>query len=528
MDTRRLILFVFFSMAVLLLWDVWRGKMVKQPTVFSRIETVHNEQPSPTHRLEKGQRIVVHTDVYQAELDSKGGDLRRLVLNTQQDDQGNPFVLMRDDAKDGLYIAQTGLLGQYLPDHNAEFSSATKNYQMAPQQNTLEVKLQYQSESGVAVDKIYTFYRGSHLIELRYVITNNTLAKLMPTVYYQIIHDDQSNQSNSFVPNFTGVAYFTEDSKFKKRAFDDIDKEPLNFIASDGWVGLLQHYFVSAWILAPQLQRNFYSQKLDAHLFSIGVKTRLPDIATGAKIQLPTARLFAGPQIQSELKKVAPGLKYSVDYGWLTLIASPLFWLLSWIQKWVHNWGVAIILLTLLIKLAFYKLSATSYRSMAQMRELAPRLQALKERFGNDRQKMQLAVMELYKTENVNPVSGCLPIILQIPVFIAFYWMLLASVELRHAPFFGWITDLSVQDPYFVLPALMTATMVIQSRLNPKPPDPLQAKLMIWMPLIFSIFFFFFPAGLVLYWLTNNILSIAQQWYMTLQLKPTGAAITKR
>jgi len=337
------------------------------------------------------------------------------------------------------------------------------------------------------------------------------------------VHDSESNQGSKLMPTFTGGAYYSESSKFKKLAFDDMEKEPLKLETSNGWVGLLQHYFVSAWIPKEGMLRDFYTKKLSDDIYLIGTKSALPTIAPGASLVVP-ARLFSGPQLQDELKATAPGLEYTVDYGWLTIVATPLFWLLSQIHDLVKNWGVAIILLTIFIKAAFFKLSASSYRSMAQMRELAPRLQAMKEKFGDDRQKMQMAMMDLYKKEKINPMGGCLPILIQIPVFIALYWVLLGSVELRHAPFFGWIKDLSAIDPYYILPILMGATMIIQTRLNPKPTDPLQAKIMTWMPVVFSVFFFFFPAGLVLYWLVNNVLSIWQQWYINKKIHAENLA----
>jgi YidC/Oxa1 family membrane protein insertase len=410
------------------------------------------------------------------------------------------------------YVAQTGLIGADLPSHKAIFTSKASSYQMLEGQDTLEVRLSWVG-NGVAVDKIYTFHRNQYVIDVTYELKNGSTAAITPAVYYQIVHDSESNQGSALMPTFTGGSYYTDTTKFKKLAFSDMEKEPLKLATTDGWVGLLQHYFVSAWIPKDGQAREFYTKKLTDRMYVIGTKSALDTLAPGASLSIP-ARLFTGPQTKHDLTTTAPGLEYTVDYGWLTVVASPLFWLLSKIHSFVNNWGVAIILLTILLKAGFYRLSATSYRSMAQMRELAPRLQSMKEKFGDDRQKMQMAMMDLYKKEKINPMSGCLPILVQIPVFIALYWVLLGSVELRHAPFFGWITDLSAIDPYYILPVLMGASMIIQTRLNPKPTDPIQAKVMTWMPIVFSIFFFFFPAGLVLYWLVNNVLSIAQQWYI--------------
>ncbi|OIQ99079.1 membrane protein insertase YidC [mine drainage metagenome] len=535
MDTRRLVLFVIFSMSILMLWDGWQRQHapVEQAnsTQHSTVNDVaDNSVPSPAvtsagvakidvatdgnYKLLTGQRIVVTTDLYKADIESVGGDLRRLELlkHRASDSVKTNFILLDDAGKPMTYVAQTGLIGTDLPTHKAIFTSSASSYQMQEGQDELEVRLSW-ADHGVVVDKVYTFHRNKYVIDVTYEIKNGSSTAITPAVYYQIVHDDQSNQGSKLMPTFTGGAYYTEASKFKKLKFTEMAKEPLKVDSNDGWVALLQHYFVSAWIPKAGLAREFYTKKLNEHMFIIGTKSTLPTIAPGATLSVP-ASLFSGPETKNDLSSAAPGLEYTVGYGWLTIVASPLFWLLSKIHAVVQNWGVAIILLTLLIKASFFKLSATSYRNMAQMRELAPRLQAMKEKFGDDRQKMQMAMMDLYKKEKINPMGGCLPILVQIPVFIALYWVLLGSVELRHAPFFGWIHDLSAVDPYYILPILMGASMIVQSRLNPKPADPLQAKVMTWMPVLFSAFFFFFPAGLVLYWVVNNTLSITQQWYI--------------
>jgi YidC/Oxa1 family membrane protein insertase len=422
------------------------------------------------------------------------------------------------------YVAQTGLLGVDLPTHKSLFTSVATQYQMQEGQDALEVRLSSVS-NGVTVDKVYIFHRNKYVIDVNYEIKNSSALAITPTVYYQIVHDDESNQGSALMPTFTGGSYYTDSVKFKKLSFKDMAKEPLRVTSNDGWVGLLQHYFVSAWIPKEGLVREFYTEKLNEHIYRIGTKSTLSIIPPGASLIVP-ARLFSGPQTKHDLTEAAPGLEYTVDYGWLTVVAAPLFWVLSKIHGLVNNWGVAIILLTLLIKAAFYPLSAKSYRSMAQMRELAPRLEILKQKFGDDRQKMQMAMMDIYKTEKINPMSGCLPILIQIPVFISLYWMLLGSVELRHAPFFGWIQDLSAVDPYYILPIIMGLSMIIQTKLNPKPTDPIQAKVMTWMPVVFSVFFFFFPSGLVLYWVVNNIISIWQQWYVNKSIH--AAALLKK
>ena len=556
MDTRRLVLFVIFSFSIMMLWDSWQqknrpavavqqqveqGVQTSKPATSSSTMTAAEAAADGAFKLEQGQRVNVVTDLFTAEIDTIGGDLRRLTLNKHRAAEGKNgnFVLMDDAQKPMTYVAQTGLMGAGLPNHKSLFISSASSYMLADGAESQQVRLSWQGTgeaNGVLVDKIYTFHRGSYLIDVAYEITNGSEAPVTSSVYYQIVHDSESNQGSAMMPTFTGGAFYTETDKFTKIKFADMAKESLSKTSKDGWIGLVQHYFASAWIPSKDVTREFYTKQLSDHLFSVGVVTPTPTIAAGAKTEV-RAKLFAGPQTEKDLTAAAPGLEYAVDYGWLTVVAKPLFWVLSKINALVNNWGVAIILLTVLIKAAFFPLSAASYKSMAQMRELAPRLQSMKEKFGDDKQKMQQAMMEMYRTEKINPMGGCLPIIIQIPVFIALYWVLLGSVELRNAPFFGWIQDLSAPDTLFgtlpwlnmpigLLPILMGATMIIQTSLNPAPTDPIQAKVMKVMPIVFSIFFFFFPAGLVLYWLVNNILSIAQQWYVNKSIH--AAALAKK
>jgi YidC/Oxa1 family membrane protein insertase len=538
MDTKRLILFVIFSFSILMLWDSWQRQQSPQlaPDKQSSDQSIPQTRQSnvtnlpeanvvdTNFKLEKAKRIQVVTDVFKAEIDSTGGDLRHLELleHKASDSNTENFVLMDDAANSMLYVAQSGLKGADLPTHKVQFNSASNSYTLDAEKNELEVNLTTVTPSGVQVDKVYVFHRGSYVIDVLYRIHNGSDVEIKPSVYYQILHDNESNQGSKMVPTFTGGAYYTEADKYKKLNFAEMAKEDLSKSTDNGWIGLVQHYFVSAWIQKQGQARKLYTAKISDKVYSVGSLSDFGTIASGADLTV-SSQLYAGPQTQSILKSVAPGLDLTVDYGWLKVIATPLFWVLSIINSIVHNWGVAIILLTILIKMLFYPLSATSYRSMAQMRELAPRLQAMKEKFGDDKAKMQQAMMELYKTEKINPLGGCLPILVQVPVFISLYWMLQGSVEMRHAPFFGWIQDLSAPDTLFgtlpfinmpigLLPLLMGASMIVQTKLNPKPTDPIQAQVMQIMPLIFSLFFFFFPAGLVLYWLVNNILSIAQQW----------------
>lgn len=544
MDTQRLVLFLILSFSVLMLWDAWEREHAPHPVPVVQqagntsssdvpVSSKETQTISPVAQgyvLAKGERLHVKTDLMVAEIDTVGGDLRRLELTRHHDtaDKTKNFVLFDDStAPKRLYVSQSGFTDANLPNHKSVFTARAGDYALAEGGDKLEVRLGWTNEKGVQVDKIYTFHRGSYVVDLNYEIKNGTTVPVDAWVYYQLVHDSKSDQGSRMMPTFTGGAYFTEADKYKKLSFSDMEKTDLQKNAKDGWIGVVQHYFAGAWLPKNGQEREFYTKNLGGELYSTGVKLPVGSIAAGASATVGS-RLFAGPQEQKYLKEVAPGMEYTVDYGWLTIIATPLFWVLSMIQKMVQNWGVAIILLTVLLKLAFYPLSAASYKSMAQMRKLAPRLQSLKERYGDDKAKFQQAMMELYKTEKINPMGGCLPIVVQIPVFIALYWVLLGSVEMRQAPFMLWIQDLSAPDtllgvipqsipllggmPIGLLPILMGISMIIQTRLNPTPPDPIQAKVMMFMPIAFSVFFFFFPAGLVLYWLVNNVLSIAQQW----------------
>jgi YidC/Oxa1 family membrane protein insertase len=534
MDVKRLILFVVMSFSILFFWNSWQEKNRPVEQV-NKTEAANEVKATPASidvesqfRLQTDKRISVQTDLFKAEIDTMGGDLRKLELTQHRaaDSDTNNFILLNDTAAPSVYVVQSGIALGKLATHKEVFTSAAKDYQMAADQNELMVALEWTSPEGVKLTKTYTFVRGSYEVKVNQVVSNGSSAAIDPLVYYQIVHDSESNQGTKMMPTFTGGAYFTDADKYKKVKFTEMAKEPLSKLAKDGWVGLVQHYFVGAWIPQTKEAQEFYTKDLGNKIYAIGTKYSTASVAPGASKDL-SAKLYVGPQTHSELIKAAPGLEYTVDYGWLSFIASPLFMILSLIQGFVGNWGYSIILLTILIKLAFYPLSASGYRNMAQMRELAPRLQSMKEKFGDDRQKMQQAMMELYKKEKINPMGGCLPILVQIPVFISLYWMLLASVEMRHAPFILWVQDLSAPDTLFghipnvvpllggmpigLLPILMGVSMIVQTKLNPKPADPVQAKVMMIMPIAFSLFFFFFPAGLVLYWFVNNVLSIAQQ-----------------
>lgn len=540
MDTQRLILFVVFSFSILMLWDAWQKEQHPVPVQTSPAVVATTPTPSTVltantpgvatemaAKLEKGEKLRVFTDALYVEINTAGGDIRRLELLKHHDaaDKNKNFILMAEETPH-LYIAQSGLIGPGLPTHKTLFTAQEKEYRLAEGAGELKVTLSAPETAGVKVEKVFTFHRDSYVVNVEYKIKNGSAASLIPNAYFQLVRDGSAANGNSmFISTYTGAAIYTDKHKFQKVAFDDIAKGKTEFEkhGNDGWVAMLQHYFVSAWLPKEGVAREFYTKKLGESLYAAGVIVPVGVIAAGADSSI-SVPLYAGPEEQDKLSKLAPGLDLTVDYGWLTVIAAPLFWVLAMIHKAVGNWGVAIILLTVLIKLAFYPLSAKSYRSMAHMRVLGPKLQKLKEHYGDDRQRLHQAMMDLYKTEKINPLGGCLPVLVQIPVFIALYWVLLASVEMRHAPFMLWIQDLSAADPYYVLPIIMGLTMIIQTKLNPTPPDPVQAKVMMVMPFAFSIFFFFFPAGLVLYWVVNNILSIAQQWQITRATEQVQAA----
>ncbi len=473
-----------------------------------------------------GQIVKVETDLYRAEISTSGGDLISLELLKHGGtlDRKKNFVLFAR-GKDHVYIAQSGLIGANLPNHQSAYTVAATDYRLGDGATELEVRLE--AAGGVKAAKIYRFRRNSYVIDITHEFVNSGTAPLETFAYFQLVRDAKPPEGDSkMVPTYTGVAVYTEKEKFQKVDFGDIEKGKVPYPknGTDGWIGMLQHYFLGAWLPKAGSPREFYTREVQQGLFAAGTIVPAGVVASGAT-GAATMRLYAGPQEQEKLASLAPGLELAVDYGWLTVIAAPLFWVLQWIHGWTGNWGVAIIILTIMIKLLFYPLSQASYRSMARMRVVAPKMQRLKEQYGNDRQRMQQAMMELYKTEKINPLGGCLPVVVQIPVFIALYWALLGSVEMRQAPFALWITDLSSPDPWYILPILMGASMIIQTRLNPEPPDPVQAKIMKIMPIAFSIFFFFFPAGLVLYWLVNNILSIAQQWHINKSLEDAQKAV---
>jgi len=543
MDNQRLILLLVFSFSLIMLWEAWQrqdqpklpvnasqGAMtpaansVPSPAPTASVPAVSGlpqEKPGQTSAQTKAVVEVVNTDFFNAEISSQGGDLVRLELvkHLSTEDNTKKFVLF-DNGEKHLYQAQSGLIGDNLPNHKSPYQFVPGARELKEGQDKLEVRLETTSGTGIKVAKTFIFHRGSYLIEINHEIANHGATPLSAHVYFQSVRDSKPPESSSGgalgVSTFTGPAVFTEQDKYQKISFEEIAKGKAKHAqkADNGWIAMVQHYFVSAWLPQGNVEREFFARKLGDDLYAAGLILPLTAISPGSSGKV-AVQLYAGPQEQDKLAKLAPGLDLVVDYGWLTVIAAPLFWILEMLYKLVGNWGWAIIALTVLLKLIFFPLSAASYKSMAKMKLVTPKLTKLKETYGDDRARLNQEMMELYKREKINPLGGCLPILIQIPVFIALYWVLLGTAEMRYAPWLGWIQDLSSQDPYYVLPLLMGATMLIQTKLNPTPPDPIQAKVMLYMPIVFTGMFLFMPAGLVLYWTVNNILSIAQQWQIT-------------
>jgi YidC/Oxa1 family membrane protein insertase len=545
MDTQRLILFFVFSFSLLLLWEAWQKETrPPMPAAATSLGAVPAPSAPAATAARTGvaavpaaaapeskphQRLRLQTDTMVAEIDTLGGDLVYLELLRHKDtlDQKKNFVLLGPEHR---YAAQSGLVGAGLPNHKTLFAATQNEFILSPGQDRLEARLEATSPEGVKVAKIFTLHRSSYRIEIAEEITNRTAAPLATHAYFQLTRDAKSPAGDPhMVQTYTGAAVYTAQDKFQKVAFSDIDKGKASYpkTPDNGWIAIVQHYFVAALLPQDKTPREIYMRKLADDLYAVGVIVPVGPVAPGAtaRVEVP---LYAGPQDQDALKELAPGLDLVVDYGWLTVIAAPLFWVLKFFHGWLGNWGLAIILLTVVIKLIFFPLSAASYRSMAKMKLVTPRLTRLREQYGDDRVKMNQAMMDLYKTEKINPLGGCLPILVQIPVFISLYWVLLASVELRHAPFYLWIYDLSAEDPFYVLPTLMMLSMIIQTKMNPTPPDPVQAKVMMIMPFAFGVMFYFFPSGLVLYWFINNILSILQQWQITRMIGGQKAAASAR
>ncbi len=571
-DIRRTLLWVVFSMSLFMLWDGWQsyngkpslfgpktsvpaasvGVVVGTPPASVPAATGAAAVPAPvastagtpttppppasasaSAAAATSVKVTIATDVFRVTLDSNGGDPVKVELLQEADHQNpgqNVVVFERSDKR--VYLAQAGLIaapgGAPLPTHLTGMQWVPGERELKPGADELKVRFESPEVGGAKLAKTYTFHRNSYVVDVKLEVVNVSAAPITPQLYLQLVRDGNPPEGeSSFYFTFTGPAIYDEAAKFQKVDFKSIEKrgpseKPDHETSADnGWIAMVQHYFASVWLLPEKTQREFFTRKIDNNLYAVGMIVPLGIVDAGASKAL-NATLFVGPQEENKLSALAPGLELVKDYGWFTILAKPLFWLLTQLHAVLGNWGWSIVALVVLLKIAFYWLNASAYRSMAKMKAINPRVMALRERLKDKPQEMQQEMMRIYREEKVNPLGGCLPIFVQMPFFIALYWVLLSSVEMRNAPWILWIHDLSAPDPFFILPALMTATSLLQTWLNPTPPDPVQAKMMWIMPLAFSVMFFFFPAGLVLYWLTNNILSITQQYLINKQLGVVG------
>jgi len=558
-DIRRTILWVIFGFSMVLLWDQWQvynghkatffpsatqsakapaaGAPASAPVAGAAASSVPAPQAASASPATPGavptgapviaaaatkERVVAKTDVLTLTFDSEGGTLvhSAFAKYKDQDHKDEDFVLL-DESANRVYVAQTGLIGGgSFPTHKTLMTVVPGERSLKEGLDELQVKFESADVGGVKLVKTYTLKRGAYDIAVRHDIVNTGTAAISPQLYLQLVRDgNKPPGESSFYSTFTGPAIYTDAKKYQKVEFKEIENNKVDVEkqSNDGYAAMVQHYFASAWILGDGIKRDLFFRKVDTNLYAVGMITPLDTIAPGATKSIDS-KFFIGPQEEKTLEAIAPGLELVKDYGYLKILAKPLYWLLDKLHGFLHNWGWSIVALVLLLKIAFYWLNAKAYSSMAKMKAINPKIMEMRERLKDKPQEMQQAMMKIYKEEKVNPMGGCFPIMIQIPVFIALYWVLLSSVEMRNAPWILWITDLSAKDPFFILPVLMTLTTLLQTALNPAPPDPMQAKLMWFMPLIFSVMFFAFPAGLVLYWITNNILSIAQQWVINTRM----------
>ncbi|MFV1872436.1 MAG: membrane protein insertase YidC [Oleiphilus sp.] len=552
MDLRRSVILVALAVVsymLILAWneDYGQNQITQTKPVNQPVEMMETDTQSDTNNADdfvvpeesesipssidsasknaKAEIVHVSTDVLDIKIDLKGGNIVSATMPHYKTSLGSDQPLSLLSRTERHYVVESGLFGKNGFDSSKNgplptYSSSKSDYVLTEQDDALTVDLTYLDASGVEVIKRYTFERDEYLIKVSYVINNQSEQKWEANFSGKIVRDqsvDPSSQTSMGMQSFLGMALSSPEKPYEKYDFSDLKESPINQTIQGGWVAFIQHYFLSAWIPSADQQHTYQSRyKNGLHL--MGFISPVTKVEAG-ETKTIEAQLYVGPKIIERLENVAPKLDLTVDYGWLFFIAYPLFVLLDFLHGLLGNWGLAIIGVTIVVKAIFFKLSAASYRSMANMRRVAPKLKSLKDQYGDDRQKMSQAMMDLYKKEKINPLGGCLPILVQMPVFIALYWVILESVQLRHAPFMFWITDLSVKDAYFVLPILMGISMFIQMQLNPAPPDPMQAKIMKIMPVMMTIFFLWFPSGLVLYWLVNNILSISQQWVITRQIE---------
>jgi len=559
-DIRRTVLWVIFGFSMVLLWDKWQIHNGNKPTFFPGPPTevsaaapatikaaasdasvpsatpmaataVANAAPAvESGTLARGERIRVTTDVLSLEFDTLGGTLvGSEFLKYGEVGDKNKHVKLLDDSKERIYLAQSGVVAGAVPGNfpthktPMAFSGATE---LKDGQDSLQLSFSSPDVGGISVVKTYTLHRGSYAIKVNHAMSNHSDAPIAPQLYLQLLRDgNKPAGESSFYSTFTGPAVYTEAKKYQKVEFADIKKKKADYEkqASNGYIAMVQHYFASAWILPDGVSRSISVDGVDMPgtladcCYRAAMVAPIEAIAPGTSRSLE-ATLFVGPQEEKMLEALTPGLELLKDYGWLTILAKPLYWLLDRLHSVIQNWGWSIVALVLLLKIAFYWLNAKAYSSMAKMKAINPKIMEMRERLKDNPQQMQQEMMRIYREEKVNPMGGCFPIMVQIPVFIALYWVLLSTVEMRSAPWMLWIHDLSAPDPFFILPVIMTLTTLLQTALNPAPPDPMQAKLMWFMPLVFSVMFFFFPSGLVVYWITNNILSIAQQWIINTRM----------
>jgi YidC/Oxa1 family membrane protein insertase len=551
-DIRRTFLWVIFGFSMVLLWDQWQVYNGNKATFFPAPPAATAEKPVAASSAAKDvpvatvpnavvnlsagpsqvpvsanapvatphERIEVTTDVLKLSFDTEGGSLVRseFLKFGELSDSQKPFVLL-DESKARVYLAQTGLIGGPFASHKTPMKF-TGERELKAGQNELVLTFESADTGGLKLVKTYTLTRGNYALKVSHKVVNTGTVAANPQLYVQLVRDGNKPEGeSSFYMTFTGPAVYTDAKKYQKIEFSDIEKSKADFekTSQQGYVAMVQHYFASAWLLPENTSRENFARKVDTNLYAVGMITPFNEVAAGQSKTMDVT-LFVGPQEEKILEALAPGLELVKDYGWLTVLAKPLYWLLDRLFSFLQNWGWAIVALVFLLKLAFYWLNAKAYSSMAKMKAINPRIMEMRERLKDNPQQMQQEMMRIYREEKVNPMGGCFPIMVQIPVFIALYWVLLSSVEMRNAPWIAWIQDLSAPDPYFILPVIMTLSTMLQTALNPAPPDPMQAKLMWFMPLIFSVMFFFFPAGLVLYWITNNILSIAQQWVINTRM----------
>ncbi|WP_353147545.1 membrane protein insertase YidC [Pollutimonas bauzanensis] len=563
MDIRRTILWMIFSFSLLLLWNNWQvhnGKpslFGSSPTATQTASSTQTPAATPADAsvpttapgtpaqvaasdavpggnnqpANASEKVNIKTDVFDLTFDTLGAQLveAELLKYAAPGDSKLPMVLL-DNSASSVYLAQTGVIGA---PAGASYPTHLTPFKLVSSENNLtgdSLKVVFESETdGVKVVKTYTLHKGRYDIQVQHDIYNLGTTAVTPSLYLQLTRDgNDPSDTSSFYSTFTGPALYSAQDKFQKIKFSDIDKGKSNYIkeADNGWIGVVQHYFATAWVPTEGVVRHNEALRVSDNLYAIRSIESVGAIQPGDH-KVVESNLWVGPQDQKAMSELAPGLELVVDYGWLTIIAKPLFKIMTWLHAILGNWGWTIVALTFLIKLVFYPLSAASYRSMAKMKLVTPRMQALREKFGDDKAKLNAAMMEMYRTEKINPLGGCLPMVVQIPVFISLYWVLLGSVEMRGAPWILWIHDLAARDPWFILPAFMMATMFLQIKLNPTPPDPTQAKIMMIMPLVFGGMMFFFPAGLVLYWCVNNSVSIAQQRYIMYKLDKENAAASR-